>query len=151
MPEAIYGESDFPNLVKRNNTVTSPPSTTYNCLGWAADRGKDLRWWSPSPPDTPGVFWPDGISAGREIEIFVEALKTVDFEECDDADYEEGFEKIALFSKGKKFTHVARQLDNGSWTSKLGEWFDISHKKLNDVGGKAYGKSVKFMRRPIPR
>jgi hypothetical protein len=46
-------------------------------------------------------------------------------------------------------THAARQLDNGRWTSKLGELEDIEH-SLRDLEGAAYGTVVQVMKRPRP-
>lgn len=151
MQRSIDGRRGFPNLVHRNNSITSEPDDAYNCIGWAADPMDNLRWWSPIQQPQPRVFWPEGVSRGRGIESFVDALKTVGYIECVKADIEDGFEKIAIFEKYGKFTHVARQLRNGKWTSKLGEDEDIQHNKLDSVGGGDYGKPVKFMRRPYGR
>ena len=75
-------------------------------------------------------------------------MKTVGYEECANADLEDGFEKIAIFGKRGKFTHVARQRGDGMWTSKLGEGEDITHNRREDVGGGSYGTPIKFMCRP---
>jgi len=60
--------------------------------------------------------------------MFIGAFETLVFSLCQEAEYEIGFEKIAIHvdSKGKP-THAARQLISGLWTSKLGEFVDIEH------------------------
>jgi hypothetical protein len=78
------------------------------------------------------------------------------FEPVEDAnsEYEEGFEKIALYVNQAGFvTHAARQIDSKTWTSKLGNLADVEHRllsSLEDAGIKPghYGKAVKFLKRP---
>jgi hypothetical protein len=60
---------------------------------------------------------------------------------------ETGFEKIALFANADGTpTHLARQITNGRWSSKLGTLQDIEHDLLA-VCGAEYGKVVEFHRR----
>lgn len=44
-------------------------------------------------------------------------------------------------------THAARQLENGKWTSKLGQLEDIEH-ELDGLVGDKYGIVVTILRRP---
>jgi len=60
---------------------------------------------------------------------------------------EPGMEKIAIFAQGGKPTHMARQLENGRWTSKMGQSEDIEH-ALRDLEGVLYGEVALFMGRP---
>ena len=66
---------------------------------------------------------------------------------CDTPELEEGCEKIAIYAIVDKPTHVARQLPNGRWTSKLGGLKDIEHATLDDLAGPIYGYPALFMRR----
>ena len=59
-----------------------------------------------------------------------------------------GFETVALFGDGVFYTHAARQLPDGKWTSKLGREEDIEHHAAEDVAGGVYEDVVQFMRRP---
>lgn len=69
---------------------------------------------------------------------------------CAGEELETGFEKVALFADADGFaTHAARQLNNGRWTSKLGELEDIEH-ALRDLEGVEYGTVVLVMKRPAP-
>lgn len=38
--------------------------------------------------------------------------------------------KLQFILKIKEYSHIARQLKNGQWTSKVGDLEDISHKTL---------------------
>lgn len=74
-----------------------------------------------------------------------------------DMSLEPGFEKIAIYAKNVagKFEpkHAARQLDNGCWTSKLGQADDIEHLTADCItggstAGSDYGQVVRIMKRP---
>jgi hypothetical protein len=67
---------------------------------------------------------------------------------CRDGAVEAGYEKVALYGRGGICEHAARQLPNGSWTSKLGKLFDIEHQRPDGLAGKDYGVVVRFLRRP---
>jgi hypothetical protein len=45
------------------------------------------------------------------------------------------------------YTHAARQLPDGTWTSKLGKDVDIEHDYPDDVAGGVYGEVVVLMQR----
>jgi len=53
---------------------------------------------------------------------------------------------VAVFGIGAELTHAARQLDDGTWTSKLGSLEDITH-ELQALEGADYGHVVLFMKR----
>jgi hypothetical protein len=96
--------------------MTSPESVDYNCIAWAA--GEDDRFWWP---DLLGIgYWPPGAVRRETLDAFVEAYGTLGYAVCADGILEEGFEKVALFTRAGKPTHAARQLRSGAWTSKLG-------------------------------
>jgi hypothetical protein len=68
-----------------------------------------------------------------------------------DGSLEAGFEKVALFADAQQTPkHAARQLQSGSWTSKLGPEEDISH-SIYGLEGSKYGDAVVYMKRPLPR
>ncbi len=134
----------FPNLTSDNHKITSPQTPEYNCIAWAA--GEDERWWWPGPP--PYTYWPPGIPRNESIESFMAAFATLGYEICDNSDIEPGFEKVVLYAKNdKEPTHMARQVESGGWTSKLGEDHDIEHATLDTISGPFYGIAVKILRR----
>jgi len=70
----------------------------------------------------------------------------LDFAKCATGDPEEGYQKVAIYADAGKVKHMARQLPDGRWTSKLGQSFDISH-ILPGIEGTDYGKVVLFLRK----
>lgn len=134
----------FPKLEPTGFQVTSRPTAIYNCIAWAA--GDTGRWWWPVPAQA--SYWPEDAPREETVSAFVSAFATRGYEECATGDLEPGFEKVALFANGLgKPTHAARQLEDGSWTSKLGRNLDLSH-AVNGLDGPQYGSVVKFLRRP---
>jgi len=71
------------------------------------------------------------------------------YDECTDDSLEEGVEKVALYGSGLLYTHAARQLPDGRWTSKLGKAEDIGHDTSDAVAGELYGEVVQFMKRTL--
>jgi len=65
-----------------------------------------------------------------------------------DGSFEEGFEKLAIYGSGLMYTHAARQLPDGRWTSKLGQHEDITHTTTEAIEGSDYGEVVQCMKRP---
>ena len=64
---------------------------------------------------------------------------------------EPGSEKVVIFVDNEGLpTHAARQLTDGSWTSKLGSWQDNQHQHLQALAGTAsiYGVVALIMRPP---
>ena len=75
------------------------------------------------------------------------AFESLGYRECDDGSLESGFEKIALYAIGMDVIRtVARQLDDGRWTSKLGQLEDITHSSTDAIEDSDYGEVVQFMR-----
>ena len=131
----------FPRLRNSRFHVCSPETPEYNCIAWAIGRSDLLMW--PNKQSS----WPPLCPYEETIEAFRTAFRTLGYEPCDDEQYEQGFEKIALYAKEGKPKHAARQLANGQWTSKLGQNVDIEH-NLSDIEGPKYGQVVMFFRRP---
>ena len=81
------------------------------------------------------------------MEAFIEAFVVLGFTPCDTAEYEEGFEKVAIYiDVNGKPTHAARQLSSRLWTSKLGNLQDIEH-EIDGVSGDQYGAVAVIMKR----
>lgn len=137
-------ERDFPNLSANGYEITSPDTINYNCIAWAA--GDDQRWWWPDSQNID--YWPEGVPREVTVEAFQQAFQTIGYEVCADDTIEPGYQKIAIYadSHGKP-THIARQLENGKWTSKLGQDEDIEHENLPGLAGVIYGNVVVIMKR----
>jgi hypothetical protein len=67
-----------------------------------------------------------------------------------DASLEPGLVKVAIYGSGLMYTHAARQLPDGKWTSKLGKGEDIEHDSPDDVAGGVYGELAGVMKRLVP-
>jgi hypothetical protein len=136
------GGDQFPRLNEENYRETSPPDVRYNCIAWCA--GDTTRWWQP------GFYWPSETSKDDYgIATLIEAFRELGYEEGADDRVELGFEKVAIFGSGLFYTHAARQLLSGKWTSKLGKCEDIEHDRPDDVAGGVYGELVEIMKRPL--
>ncbi len=148
MPLEPYKEVRFPNLNRDEYRVTSPASDRYNCIAWAA--GDADNWWWPDPDPDSDSYWPATAPREETLASFRTVFESLGYRECATAEPEPGFEKVAIYAKDDLPTHAARQLPNGSWTSKLGEWQDIEHQSLNALTGMAsiYGEVALLLRRP---
>ena len=133
----------FPNLGDQNPKKTSDWDQTYNCIAWAA--GDSDQWWDVET----GYYWPVGASVGSDVTDLIEAFETLGYVQCCNGKLETGIEKVALFAQGTEWTHAARQLPNGNWTSKLGQAEDIEHTSPELVEGTNYGFVYCFMKREI--
>jgi hypothetical protein len=147
-------EQVFPKLVAAGYEKTSdatglPPTLgAYNCIAWAAHDTHHMFWW----PDQDS-YWPFWIERDETIPCFVRTFCWLGYRECGNSRLEFGYEKIALYAIGEKPKHMARQLRDGTWTSKCGGAEDITHFTLDAVecyGPYGYGTPVLYMRRLIP-
>ncbi len=128
----------FPNLNPTNHTITSPETTDYNCIAWAAE--DDTKWWWPTD------YWPVGVPTQLNIDSFIKAYGTLGYVVCESSDFEDGYAKIMIYCKEDVPTHAARLIGEQTWTSKLGNQHDISHKQ-NSLNGPAYGTPHTFMKK----
>ena len=130
--------SVFPRLAQTPYSVTSQPTSDYNCIAWAI--GADTYWWWP------GRFWPKEVPPMVTRVAFIKAFAEKGYEECDGPDLEDGYEKVCLYEKLGRPTHATRQLPDGNWTSKLGNEHDITH-ELDGLTSKKYGRPAIYLRR----
>jgi hypothetical protein len=132
----------FPNLADDGYRVSSPESAAYNCVAWAT--GESHRWWQP------GIYWP--IRPGDDLGALVALFLSLGYDPCDDDGLEAGYEKVALYADHRgDWTHAARQLPDGWWTSKLGQDVDILHRTPRALVGEAYGEVRALMSRATIR
>ncbi|HEV7921652.1 MAG TPA: hypothetical protein VGR02_12760 [Thermoanaerobaculia bacterium] len=135
----------FPRLRREQFEITSPKDPRYNCVAWAA--GDVKRWWWPG--EAPFSYWPEGIPREESVATFIAGFSSLGYELAASGDLEPALEKVAIFASADGVpTHMARQLPDGSWTSKLGMLDDITHIDVHCVGGSDYGEVVVFLHRP---
>lgn len=127
---------EFPGI---DYAITSEQDGAYNCVAWAA--GHNQGWWS----HVEGYQWIG--ERGASVQSLILLFSTLGYAECESDASEAGYEKVALYAKDGDWTHAARQLANGRWTSKLGMYEDIEHASLEDLSGDLYGNVYCIMRR----
>lgn len=136
-------KSFWPNLNQHNYSITSPPAKVYNCVAWASGINYTrLDFYRNEKGE---------IDEDQSSFRYMKHFETIGFVECESPDFEEGFEKIALYEDRRgNFTHVALQKGEDRWTSKLGYLEDIEHKNLEALEGRGrdrYGNHVFYMKR----
>lgn len=134
-------EDFLPTIKPTNYKITSDPTEEYNCIAWAA--GDNTRWWSYQP----GYMWPPEVPRGPLVESMVAVFANLGYEVCQDASFEVGYDKVAIYEKNGLWKHAARQLPNSLWTSKLGGFYDIEHATLDDLCGDYYGSVYCIMKK----
>jgi hypothetical protein len=128
--------TEFPRL-GGDYEVLGPATKTYNCIAWSI--GITNQW-----------VWP-----GARVEDFDRLYGANGYRRITTLDYsrQPGVDKIVLYGKRNPdgtwaATHGARQLADGSWSSKLGELPLIRHLDPNDVDGTVYGVPLAVFTRP---
>lgn len=143
-------ESDFPKLSSGGYSVESPEDVKYNCIAFAV--GNPTRNWQWMPRATGGYYWPPDIVGDETIEAWTRVFRLHGYRQCENGEFENGVEKIALYTDPDGIpTHVAKQdIVKGKWVSKLGKGHDIYHdsyRLLEGFDGHEYGTAVRFMSR----
>lgn len=137
-------EKLFPNLKTTGYRVTSPDSPLYNCIAWVFE--DSLNWWEPTP--FVNYYWPKEIPKQNSVKTYAQLLHKFGFIKCNDGKLEKGYQKIAIYINAQDTpTHLARQLKNGEWTSKIGTIKDIVHNNLKGLEGKEYGIASFYFKR----
>lgn len=142
----VHLEQWFENLGEHDycHQRVSPATPDYNCIAWA---GYDQTrcWW---PIDLGGYWWPPNLPKEETVQNFIDAYATIGYLKCTGPELEPGIEKVAIFVDDKNVpTHAARQLVNGTWASKCGDFEDIEHKTLQSMEGKQYGTVHTYLKR----
>jgi len=142
-PHEIEIPAIFPRLAAPESyEPTSVPSSDYNCIAWAAERNDD--WWWPDEDS----HWPVGYARVVVIDSFIAVFFALGYRRCKSDSRDWGYRKVAIYVDDQGTpTHMARQLENGQWTSKLGHIWDISHPTLEHLYDSKYGKVSCFLRR----
>jgi hypothetical protein len=139
----------YPNLRVGRFDWTSEPDERYNCAAFALGLYTD-NWW---PTDYEGYAWPDGTHRDESLKSFGEGFALFGYEQCESGELEVGYEKLAIYAVDDPdeteaaIKHVARQLPDGRWASKLGQAKDSEHPRLDDLAGPWYGVPRWYFRR----
>ena len=133
----------FPKLTDQNYSISSPATDNYNCVAWAYEVSNKKMW--PGAPDD--YYWPPDVAGADALQTLIKLYLNAGYEQCDNGQLEDGFKKVAIYVNEEGPQHVARQLESGRWTSKLGDLEDIEHDTLEILEGKDYGKATVFLRK----
>lgn len=142
----FHREIRYPNLGSTDYYVTSDPTDEYNCAAFALGI-TNANWWPE--PNLPEYHWPPAAKRDDSLQAFIEGFGQFRFEPCENGEREPGFEKIVVFAEDGEPLHVAVQLEDGRWTSKLGLHEDIVHPTPDALTSPGwYGTPCLFLRRP---
>jgi hypothetical protein len=135
-------EKLFPALASSGYSKSSEYDPGYNCIAFAVhDKG---QWWQKVA--VRGYYWP--IDRDDRLEDWIKALGLNGYSVTDNWDLEKGIEKVAIYvNQDGSPEHVSRQLESGTWTSKMGKHEDIEHPRLAALKGKEYGEAMVVMKR----
>ncbi|MBI4648181.1 MAG: hypothetical protein HY738_16760 [Bacteroidia bacterium] len=134
-------DKNFPNSFDAQFEISSPKTCKYNCLAWAMN--DNTKWWDYEDD----YYWVAGIEKNGKLKTFIKLLECFNYKKTNTASYESGYDKIALFSKDKiECTHLAKQLKEEIWTSKLGSSYDVLH-TLKGIENGIYGDVKIIMKR----
>lgn len=132
----------FPKLTDQNHSISSPATEDYNCVAWAYEVSNKKMW-----PGHPDYYWPPDVTGVDNLRTLMQLYLDAGYEECDNGQREDEFKKVAIYVNQEGPKHVARQLESGRWTSKLGSLEDIEHDTLDILECKDYGKATVFLRK----
>jgi hypothetical protein len=119
-----------PNYIEGvNGQTTSGQSGLYNCIAHSVQMVLTYIW----PDEDEEYSWPPNLDRNDHIDTFVKFYRACGFEPCSDASLEQAYEKVILYGVDKTVLHAARQLPDGSWTSKVGDLTDVMHVTPNVV------------------
>jgi len=136
-------EKSFPNSYKEPFEITSSETPDYNCLAWALN---DNSKWYESDDD---YFWFNDIARDNLLTTIQKIFENLGFHQTNFAKYQIDYERIALFSiDNNECSHLARQIDEDKWTSKLGSSYDVNH-SIKSIENGIYGNAVIFLERKL--
>lgn len=136
----------FPNMDINNVAIDDEDTPEYNCIGYAI--GDTNKPWWPRGGEGGFYYWPETEKDAEKYSVstFDHLLMTTGHGSITDSEKpEEGYVKLALFTEGDKPTHLARQLADGEWSSKVGAGPLIRHGfDIHEMDNGVYGNVAKI-------
>ena len=131
-------EQHFPNLGLSDFEFTSLRDEDYNCVAWGLESKEDWIQFK----DEEGNY-------DLRICTYLKYFEERGYSIITDLNVNETTSKVAIYFDNNTgdFKHVSRQLDNGRWTSKIGDWEDLSHSSIEVLLGKSYGNDFVLMQK----
>ncbi len=134
-------ESCFSNIRGKDFRIFKS-NDTFNCVTYSLDIYHEWVW-------TNEKAWPyNEIPRNSGINGFKKLYEMYNYIECNNPSYEEGYDKIAFYSKNGRPEHACKQFGN-MWRSKLGSSYIIEH-ELDWISGNGtweYGRVEFIMKR----
>ncbi len=137
----------FPGLQSVRWQLTSDEDPRYNCHAYALGETQIFIDPNPELAAYPGIYWPRRVQRAPTLEAFTDLYGAEGYVECVDGSLEPGFEKLAIYVSTDGVEHTARQMLNGSWSSKIGYDEDIMHETPAALEGTTYGRVARYMKR----
>jgi hypothetical protein len=133
-----------PNFVPgENGAWSSGQCAHYNCISHSVGTKLTYIW----PDQGEQYAWPPDIDRKETVAAFIEFYRLCGFEPCSNASTEPGYEKVVIYELDGAVAHAALQLEDGHWTSKIGDLADIMHINLQAGGGGLNGNPVQAVKR----
>jgi hypothetical protein len=129
-----------PNYIEgENGIITSPQTPIYNCIAFSVHMEFTYIW-----PDEDEIYaWPPFLKREPSVPVFLDFYKACGYAPCGNFNFEDAYEKIAIFGADGEVAHAARQIvRDRKWASKMGDLADIRHVDLNAIAGGEYGSPV---------
>ncbi len=135
----------LPNLIENVHfQITSPQSEFYSCLSHAVYREDRVIW----PDEDEVCAWPPRLEREETLAAIREFFRLCGYQDCGNGELQAGIEKVALYTdQFGLVVHLARQLTNGHWSSKLGSLADIEHISDRTIECPSYGRVAHYMGR----
>ena len=131
--------------------VTSEGTARYNCIAYAA-KDESQPWWPMPHGSLRYFYWPPGLprQSVPTKENFFRAFEGLGYKKCKSRKYNPKFERVVLYVDNNDVpTHMARELGDGIWYSKLGNEQDIRQHTFDAVENQIYGTAKYFMRKRL--
>ena len=134
----------IPNLIGKPYKIISTHvgEPEFNCVSFSLDIFDDWTW-------TNEACWDTSIPRNLKVQSFRLLYNKHGYEECNNSDYEHGYDKIAFYAIGLTPTHAAKQFKN-MWRSKIN--IAVVEHELDWINGNdknGYGEVVFIMKRKI--
>lgn len=152
----------FPNLAAGDGRIASKVEASQNCLAFVIGEKKRPWWpgsWTANGYGAPGTsappnYWPDDLPSDETVQNIEMALERFGFAVCNADDHPDPatVERVVIYATSAGTpSHVAIELPDGQWASKLGDFHDIHHRTTENLEGNVYGGVVVTMCRPRAR
>lgn len=130
--------------------------TNGNCIALSLNIPSPWIWptakgYVPSINSTmASEFWPRKLSNDYTLDNFLNMYQLFGFEQTDEAGYEEGYWKNAIYGHNESdITHAAHLLQDGTCVSKLGAGPLLIHQP-KAIEGYTYGRIITYVKRKLP-